>query len=102
MRLIKIEAEPSGIHQYMTSSINMPVPDGWALVPDDMELENCPWGVLTAKKVNGVMTVTTWVAGEIPEPEPQPEPEPTPPTPSPLAQMRADIDFISIMTGVEL
>lgn len=78
MRIIKIEAEPSGMHQYVTSSLDMPVPDGWAKVPDDMVLENCPWGEVTTDKVDGVMTVTDWTPGEIPEPEPVPEPEPQP------------------------
>ena len=96
MRIIKIEAEKSGIHQYQTMSAVIPVPDGWALVPDDMELKNCPWGELKAEKVDGVMTVTEWVAGEIPPKESKPKPV------SALTQLRADIDFISIMTGVEL
>ena len=96
MRIIKIQSEENGAHQYQTISVDIPLPDGWALVPDDMELENCPFGEVTAKKINGIMTVTGWVAGTIPEPEiPKP-------TPSVFEQMRADVDFIAIMTGVDL
>ena len=76
MRLIKIQSEENGAHQYQTISVNIPVPDGWALVPENMELENCPFGEVTARKINGVKTVTKWVAGTIPESEEPPEPEP--------------------------
>lgn len=48
------------------------VPDGWALIPDDMETENFPFGTLEAEEVDGVMTVTSWTPGTIPEPEPAP------------------------------
>lgn len=43
------------------------------------------------------MTVTAMTPGIVPEPEPEPEPEPT------LDERnRADIDYIALMTGIEL
>ncbi len=39
----------------------------------------------------------TYIEEPTPEPEPEPEPEPTE-----LEQLRADVDYIAIMTGVEL
>lgn len=74
--IIKIEPFSNGSHanQSMTPKN---IPDGWAVIPDDMELPNFPFGTVTSKEIDGVMTVTTWVAGTMPEPEPIPEPEPT-------------------------
>lgn len=67
MRIIEIKSGEDGIHQYQTISVNVPVPDGYALVPDDMELKNCPFGEVIAEEINGIMTVTDWIAGERPE-----------------------------------
>lgn len=35
--------------------------------------------------------------GQVPEPEPAPEPEPTE-----AERLRADLDYLAVMTGVEL
>ena len=53
------------------------IPDGWALIPDDMDTLNFPFGQVTVEEIGGVMTVTNWTPGIIPDPEPTPEPEPT-------------------------
>jgi hypothetical protein len=42
-----------------------------------MECENFPFGEVEVEEIDGVMTVTKWVAGEMPEPEPLPEADPT-------------------------
>lgn len=44
-----------------------------------------------------VMTVTEWIPGAMSEPDPEVEPQPTA-----MEQLRADVDYIAIMTGVEL
>lgn len=64
MKMLEITALENGAHRNQT--FNGVLPDGWAIIPDGMETENFPFGEVTAKKVNGVMTVTVWVAGEIP------------------------------------
>ena len=48
-------------------------------LPDlyDMICENFPFGEVKAEEIDGVMTVTEWIAGTMPEPEPISEPEPT-------------------------
>ena len=51
------------------------VPEGWAVIPENMECENFPFGEVEVAEVNGVMTVTKWTPGVMPEPEPIPEPE---------------------------
>ena len=75
MQIIAINALDNGAHENQTYHGVMP--EGWAVIPEDMELENFPFGEVTAEKINGVMTVTAWAPGEIPEPEPTPEPEPS-------------------------
>jgi hypothetical protein len=97
MTILKIEQFPNGGHDNQTTTDTFPVPDGWALVPDGMELENFPFGEVTAAEIDGVMTVTEWTPLPMPEPEPIPEPEPTE-----LEQLRADVDYIAMETGVEL
>lgn len=77
MRLIKIEAETSGGHAYQTIDSISTIPDGWAVVPDDMETPNMPYGDITVEEIDGVMTVTSWEARENPEPTEPTEREPS-------------------------
>lgn len=74
MNMIEIVALPNGAHRNQT--MHGSLPDGWAVIPNDMVCENFPFGEVTAEEVNGVMTVTSWTPGVMPEPEPEPE-EPT-------------------------
>lgn len=76
MKIIQIEANKNGGHANQNTDTNITVPTGWAVIPPDLETPNFPFGTLEAEEVNGVMTVTRWTAGEIPEPEPTLEPEP--------------------------
>lgn len=96
MLIIEISALSNGAHRNQTGTFSA-IPDGWAIIPDGMETTNFPFGEVEAEEINGVMTVTKWTAGTIPEPEPEPDPEPTE-----LEQMRADVDYIAMETGVEL
>ena len=72
MRLVEIAALENGAHRNQTVDVPAIIPDGWALIPDDMETENFPFGDLEAAEIDGVMTVTSWHPGAIPEPEPAP------------------------------
>lgn len=74
MRIIEIAPLDNGAHRNQSGGLSV-VPDGWAVVPADMECENFPFGEVEAAEVNGVMTVTKWTPGVMPEPEPEPEPE---------------------------
>ena len=38
MRIIELEALENGAHRNQTNSTDMPIPEGWAVVPDDMEI----------------------------------------------------------------
>lgn len=75
MRLIEIVALDNGAHRNQEChGFEIPVPDGWAVIPEDMACENFPFGEVEAADVDGVMTVTRWTAGVMPDPEPEPEP----------------------------
>ena len=76
MRIIEIVALDNGAHRNQTSNMFV-IPDGWAVIPDGMETENFPFGTVTVEEVNGVMAVTSWTPGTMPEPAPEPEPPTT-------------------------
>ena len=125
MRIIEIAALSNGAHRNQTSSHLRAIPDGWAVIPDDMELKNFPFGTIETKdedvviiediitteevddvkvekvkkveKVVGtIKVVKKWTPGVVPE-----EVEVERPV-SKYEQLRADIDYISVMTGVDL
>lgn len=95
MRIIEIKTLENGAHRNQTGEFKA-IPEGWAVVPYDMETPNFPFGKVKVEEINRVMTVTKWTANEIPEIE-----EPELPV-SEIEQLRADLDYISAMTGVEL
>ena len=78
MKIVEIIKSSDGGHRNQITSQSVNIPQGWAIVPDDMVCENFPFGELTAEEIDGVMTVTSWTAGEIPEPIPEPEIDPEP------------------------
>lgn len=79
MQIIKIDLyEDSMGHDNLICGDNAKVPEGWAVIPEEMlPLENFPFGDIEVAEIDGVMTVTSWAPGVIPEPDPIPEPEPT-------------------------
>lgn len=85
MTIIEIKPLNNGAHRNQTSN-RLDIPEGWAVIPPDMELKNFPFGDLTVDEINGIMTVTNWTPGIIPDPEPDPEPEPTE-----VKQLRAQV-----------
>ena len=90
MRILEIAPLENGAHRNQT--YHGVLPPGWAVVPDDLETECFPFGSVEAAEIDGIMTVTAWTPGTIPEPEPMQEPEPTE-----LEQLRADVDYILMM-----
>ncbi len=66
MRIIEIEALPNNGHRNQTWNGGV-VPNGFAVIPNSMETPNFPFGTVTVEEINGIMTVTKWTAGEIPE-----------------------------------
>lgn len=74
MRIIEIKALTNGAHRNQTINGVIPVPAGWAIIPEDMFCKNFPFGEVTVDGSSPPM-VTSWTPGLIPEPEPMPEPE---------------------------
>lgn len=74
MRIIEIVALDNGAHRNQAGDISV-VPDGWAVIPDEMECESFPFGEIAVDDSTPPV-VTSWTPGEMPEPEPVVE-EPT-------------------------
>lgn len=71
MKITEIAALDNGAHRNQTGAFSN-VPEGWAVLPDDLVTENFPFGEVIVEGVNGVPTVTKWVPLPMPEPEPEP------------------------------
>ena len=68
MRAIEIAALSNGAHRNQTGLDVLP--DGWAVIPDEMETQNFPFGDIDVEEIDNIMTVTRWVPGIIPGQEP--------------------------------
>lgn len=66
MWIVEINALDNGAHRNQSGTFSR-IPDGWAVVPDGMETENFPFGEVEVERVAGVMTVTKWTPGTMPE-----------------------------------
>lgn len=81
MTIVKIAKNDNGSHDNQTSSVDFPVPEGYALLPEEVgtpeTLENYPFGEITWELYEDVPTVTGWTPLPIPDPGPEPEPDPT-------------------------
>ena len=95
MRIIEINALENGAHRNQT--FHGVVTDGWAVIPDDMACENFPFGTVEVAEIEGIMTVTKWTPGTMPEPEPEAEPEPTQ-----LDILEAQVTYTAMMTDTLL
>lgn len=74
MVIIEIKALENGAHRNQTVIGGVPLPDGWAVIPEDTPIpETFPF--VGVEATNGVITALT--PGTVPEPQPEPEPEPT-------------------------
>lgn len=66
MRIVEIKPFENGGHRNQSWNGGT-IPEGFAVIPDNMETPNFPFGTVTVKKINGIITVTKWTAGKIPE-----------------------------------
>ena len=93
MQIIEIQPLENGAHRNQEGEFPS-VPDGWAVIPPSLSIpDTFPFVELT---VEG-QEVIAMEPGTVPEPEPTPEPPPTA-----EEQLRADVDYIAAMMGVEL
>ena len=70
MRIIEIAALKNGAHRNQTVFGGITLPDGWAVIPDNIETQNFPFGNIVVEEIDGIMTVTRWEPGIIPGQEP--------------------------------
>ena len=77
MRIIEINALDNGAHNNQTIDGEIPVPSGWAIIPEDMVCENFPFGDVVVDNSEPPVVVE-WIPGVIPEPDPEPDTEPEP------------------------
>ena len=68
MIIIEIKCLCNGAHRNQTSSSVIPVPDGWAILPDSIETPNFPFGEVTVDNQTPPV-VTSWTPLPIPKPE---------------------------------
>lgn len=96
MTIIEISAREDGGHGLQSQSGRSSCwLDGWIEVPSNLESQ--AWatvGYCDLQIEDGKLVGIT--------PTERPEPEPVTPTPTELEQLRADVDYLSIMTGVGL
>ncbi len=78
MKIIEITPLENGGHRNQTINGVVKLPEGWAVIPDGMPLENFPFGELTTTTIDGVVTVSEWIPGVMPEKTPEVEFEKTP------------------------
>lgn len=93
MKMLQIKALDNRAHNNQT--FHNILPEGWAVIPDDMECENFPFGEVEVEEINGVMTVTKWTAGIIPESESEVEP-------TQLDRIEAQVVYTAMMTDTLL
>lgn len=76
MTVIAIEKNANGSHDNQTTDTPVPLPDGWAVIPEELgtpeTLEHFPFGEVTVEDREGVPTVASWTSLPIPEPKPEP------------------------------
>ena len=72
MTIVEIIAYENNSHRNQCGNFKT-IPEGWAVVPDDLETPNFPFGIITVEEIDGVMTVTQWTACPCPEPEDMPK-----------------------------
>ena len=84
MRILEIAALHNGAHRNQTWDSGA-LPKGYAAIPGGLETPNFPFGTVEVEEVDGVLTVTRWTPGVLPESAPEEEP-PAPLTDRELAQ----------------
>ncbi len=68
LTIIEIKALENGAHRNQSWEWEFgTIPEGYAVIPENMETENFPFGEVTVEKIGGVMTVTKWTPGTMPE-----------------------------------
>ena len=94
MKMLEISALENGAHRNQT--FNGVLPEGWALDSNNLCNAGFPFGEVRAEEINGILTVTKWIPGELPPVE---EPEEQP---SQLDIIEAQVTYTALMTDTLL
>lgn len=78
MRIIQIQTNANGAHAYQSVDKLTKLPNGWAVIPDNMETPNLPYGDVEVEEICGIPTVATWTPREMPIVKEMPEVEAEP------------------------
>ena len=65
MTIVEIKQLSNGAHRNQTG-VNF-CPDGWAILPPTIEVQNFPFGNIRTEFVDGIQTITSWESLSIPE-----------------------------------
>ena len=81
MTIIEIQPDENGGHGnntfHGTDEITFPIPEGWAVIPNDMEIpDTFPFVNIEVDETKTPPVVTSITPGVAPEPEPAPPPQP--------------------------
>lgn len=115
MHIIEIKALYNGAHNQMNGFRGDAPPDGWAIIPDNMELPKTfpfvgvvveeetrrrtkfsPDGEETTEEYT-VLVVSSMTEGVVPDPDPEPDPVPTQ-----LDRVEAQATYTAMMTDTLL
>ena len=103
MNIIEIEALENGAHRNQNGFIG-DIPDGWAVIPDGIELPNFPFGDIAVYETQTPPVVTSWTPLPVPD-------DPTSETDQPTVedrltaleaeaeQAKADREALNILLG---
>lgn len=72
MKIIEIATLENGGHRNQFSSVDIPVPEGWVIIPDDIEIPDTFPFVTFHYRSGKVIDMSP---GTMPPPPPEPEPE---------------------------
>lgn len=89
MTIIEIAALENGAHRNQSGTFAT-IPDGWAIIPESVEIPDTFPFVIPA--VEG-QVVTALLPGVVPDPAPDSEPEPTQ-----LDRIEAQVTYTALMT----
>ena len=73
MKIIELSVLSNGAHRNTESYAWLSPPEGWAMIPEDMEMPaSYPFVGVEAEEIDGIMTVTALTPGTVPEPDLEP------------------------------
>jgi hypothetical protein len=74
MRIIEIIAQENGSHRNQECSNFMVIPEGWAIIPNNIEIPSTfPFVHIIVENADGVPTVLEMESGIVPDDDPQTE-----------------------------